>query len=119
MLATHDHGCAPDDAPIRIEDRHGIGGVGAGGGGFHTAVARVSERREQHVALGEGKILVGNVSRQAGARTTWHMDSPPGMWQEAPDSGAFRLDQSSSDRPSAAPSCTPRLASMARASLAQ
>src|SRR5262249_57186909 len=29
-----------------------------------------------------------NVGSQAGARTTWHMDFPPGMWQEAPDSGA-------------------------------
>ena len=38
----------------------------------HPRVAGVSERGKEHVAFGEGEVLVGNVSGESGARATWH-----------------------------------------------
>src|SRR5262249_42557263 len=38
MLATDDQGSTSNDTSVRIENRHGIGGVGAGGGGFYAAI---------------------------------------------------------------------------------
>jgi hypothetical protein len=74
MFTADNHGSSADDAPISIQDRNGIRGVGPRGRRFDTVVACVGQRGEEQIAFCEREVLVGNVSRQTGAGATWHMD---------------------------------------------
>src|SRR5205085_1086437 len=119
VLAADDERRGANDIAIRIEHRYGVGGLGSSRCRLDAAAANVCKRGEQHVLFGKCEALIGNVRGQASARATWHLEFPPGKARSSRCGSLSSQGQSSSERTSAAPSWVPRLASIARASLAQ